>query len=435
MEVYKLAFFTKDWYEQMQDAHVLTLPESDQEWVDYIRGFEENGEDVHIYLCNRLEQMKGRLLTVLPKEFHSFIEDGTINQPYLPKEVRERLLMCINEMEQKYELVLEKAHMHFESIRDQVPENFVKLREARLHDARILHIARKDDTIRLTLDGSGSFNDADCIVLTFKEVKEEHSELPLEVGQHWLYEEVDVHEVGAVFRVLVDCPMTQWMVVAENVIIEPYYKAKSVPVWQGEESILGASAEELSRVEDRLQVKLPTAYSELLTEQNGGRLSHSLIATAETMVDVGPLFDADKLVRDGEFVWIGQNVAFKFNENSEPVVVYKSIGQIAENFEQFMECCVSIEYIDEYAIFSVPLEDEELESALLGENLELMVRAWNTMYERPEDYVPLIEKGLLFLLNQKDRNLLTMGSTNAFIFDNKGVLTEAFKKKLKVDMG
>ena len=115
----------------------------------------------------------------------------------------------------------------------------------------------------------------------------------------------------------------------------------------------------------------------------------------------------------------------------EPVVIYKNSGKIAENFEQFLECCVSTEYIDEYAIYSVPLADEELESALLGEDLELMVRAWNTMSERPEDYVPLIEKGILFLLNQEDRNLHSMGSTNAFIFDNKGVLSEAFKEKLK----
>ena len=76
MEVFKLAFFTKDWFEQMQDAHILVLPESDEEWKDYIRGFEENGEDVHIYLRNRLDQEKGRLLTVLPKEFHSLLRMG-----------------------------------------------------------------------------------------------------------------------------------------------------------------------------------------------------------------------------------------------------------------------------------------------------------------------------------------------------------------------
>ncbi|MBE1555641.1 DUF4085 family protein [Sporosarcina limicola] len=430
-----MAFFTKGWYEQMQDAHVLTLPESDEEWTDFIRSFEENGEDVHAYLQSELERNKGRLLTVLPEEFHSFIEDGSINQPYLPKEVRERLLMWSNEMEQNYKTVLEQARLYFESICDQVPENFVKLQEARLHDARILHIAHKDDAIRLTLDGSGSFNNAVCIVLTFKKVKKEHSDLPLEAGQHWLYEEVDVHEVGAVFHVLVDCPMTQWMVAAEDVLIEYYYRANSLPVWRVGESITGASTEELSGVEERLQVALPLAYSELLTEQNGGQLTHSLIGTADAVVDIGWLFGSDQLVRDGEFVWIGQHVALKFSENSEPVVVYRNVGQIAENFEQFLGCCVSTDYIDEYAIFSVPLMDEELEPALLGEDLERMVRAWNTVYQRPEDYVSLIEKGILFLLAQEDENLLNMGSTNASIFEHKGILTELFKEKLKGYMG
>ena len=172
--------------------------------------------------------------------------------------------MQLNEMEQNYMAVLEEARSHFESICDSIPENFANLRKERLHDARILHIARKDDVVRLTLDGSGSFNNAICIVLTFKKVMEERSKLPLEKGQHWLYEEVDVHEGGAVFRVLFDRRMVQWMVVAENVIIEPYSPAKSLPVWQNEESVFGASVEVLSKVEDRLQVKFPKAYSELL---------------------------------------------------------------------------------------------------------------------------------------------------------------------------
>ena len=34
----EVSFFTKDWYEKMQDAHVLVLPESDEEWAEYITG-------------------------------------------------------------------------------------------------------------------------------------------------------------------------------------------------------------------------------------------------------------------------------------------------------------------------------------------------------------------------------------------------------------
>lgn len=415
----------------MQDAHALTVPESEEEWRDFIRGFEEDGDDVHVYLRDRLEQEKGRLLKVLPKEFHPFIEDGSINQPYLPKSVQEKLLIYLHEMEQNYREVFEQAHDHFESICDQIPKNFVTLKDARLHDSRILHIARKDDEIRLTIDSSGSFNNASCIVVTFKKVKEESSELPLMEAQWWLYEEVDIHDEGTVFSLLLDCPMTRWMVVAEDVIIEYYYKANSLPVWQDEESTLGATEEALSKREQGLQVKFPTAYRQLLAEQNGGQLTHSLIVATEKVVEIGPLFGANQLVREGDFVWLNHNVALQFHEDSEPVVVHRDIGQLAESFEQFLERCLSATYTDEYAVFSIPLAEEELESALLGEDLERMVRAWNTMNERPEKYVPLIEKGILFLLNQEDSNLYSMGSTNAFIFDNKGVLTAAFKEKLK----
>ena len=143
------------------------------------------------------------------------------------------------------------------------------------------------------------------------------------------------------------------------------------------------------------------------------------------------LFGVGQLVRNGEFVWISKNVALMFSEDSAAVVVHKDVGKIAESFERFLEDCVSTEYVDEIAIFSVPLMDEELESALFGEDLELMVRAWNTMHARPEDYVPLIEKGLLFLHVQEDENLLNMGETFAFLFEDKGIFTEDFKERLK----
>ena len=152
-----------------------------------------------------------------------------------------------------------------------------------------------------------------------------------------------------------------------------------------EELMIGASAEEIAKAKERLQVTLPQEYAELLAEQNGGYLTHGLIATAGAVVEVGRLFSIAELVRDGEFVWISHKVALRFRGDSEPIVVYKNIGPIAENFNQFLERCVSTEYVDELAIFSVPLMDEELEPALLGEDLELMVRAWNTMYERPKD--------------------------------------------------
>ncbi|MEK4714654.1 MULTISPECIES: hypothetical protein [Sporosarcina] len=42
-------------------------------------------------------------------------------------------------------------------------------------------------------------------------------------------------------------------------------------------------------------------------------------------------------------------------------VYAKCHKQLAGNFDQFQERCISIEYIDEYMIFTVSLADEELE--------------------------------------------------------------------------
>lgn len=30
-----MKFFTKEWYDKMQKAHLLTIPESDEEWMDF----------------------------------------------------------------------------------------------------------------------------------------------------------------------------------------------------------------------------------------------------------------------------------------------------------------------------------------------------------------------------------------------------------------
>lgn len=426
-----MAFFTKDWYEKMQDAHLLALPETDEEWADFIRSFEEDGDDVYAYLRNDLAQMKEQLLKSLPEEFHPFIEDGSINQPHLSKDVKIRLLSWLGRKQKECEEVLEQAQEHFESIRGRLPDGFIKLQENGLHDASILHITRKNNTIRLTLNGDGSFNAAAYIVLIFHHVKAEYSDLSIQEGQYWLYEEVHMHEDGVLFQVLVDCPMTQWSIIAQDVTIEHYYKSNSLSAWQENELMIGASVEEIAEAQKRLNVTFPHEYTELITEQNGGNLTHGLLTTADEVLHIGRLFSIDELVRDGEFIWIGENIALRFSEDSEPIIVYKNIGEIAENFKQFLERCVSTEYVDELAIFSIPLMDEELEPAMLGEDLELMVRAWNTIYERPEEYVPLIEKGLLFLLGQTDENLLHMGDTYAYLFEEKGVFTETFKETLR----
>ena len=124
---------------------------------------------------------------------------------------------------------------------------------------------------------------------------------------------------------------------------------------------------------------------------------------------------------------------WKLNHDDLPVNA-KCDKQLAENFEQFQERCMSTEYIDEYVVFAVPLADEELEPVLLGKDLELIVRAWNTLSDWPDDFVWFIEKSVLFLLGQKEKSLLTIGSIHVFMFYNKRVLTEAFKEYLKVYM-
>jgi len=133
--------------------------------------------------------------------------------------------------------------------------------------------------------------------------------------------------------------------------------------------------------------------------------------------------------------WGSSTVFWRWKLDQDDLPVYaKWHKQPAWNFDQFQERCMSIEYIDDYMIFAVPLADEELESVYAwrgfgtyGTSVEYAV--WLTRWFRMVHW-----KGHTILLGQEDKSLLTLVSIHVFMFYNKGVLTEAFKEYLKVYM-
>src|SRR5690606_2923667 len=171
-----MRFFTKEWNRRMQDAHLLTIPESDEEWEDFIRGFEEEGENVYDYLNDELESVKDELLLILPDEFHPYVLNGTINKPELEKSVRERLVNWQREETEKYERVMEEASQYMETIRGRLPRRLVEIVEDGLHDAQVQYVYRRNDSLRITLNGSGSFSKGQGIVIEIEGKIEEKSE-------------------------------------------------------------------------------------------------------------------------------------------------------------------------------------------------------------------------------------------------------------------
>ncbi len=79
-------------------------------------------------------------------------------------------------------------------------------------------------------------------------------------------------------------------------------------------------------------------------------------------------------------------------------------------------------YEDPYAQNNEPLPQEEIESAILSSDLELQVRAWNTLFANPMNHVDLINNVLLQAeISEENEMLLAVFISD---FNEKGILTE-----------
>ena len=91
-------------------SNLLPIQESDQDWEIALREAKEEGEDVIARLKEELEEVKEELIHFLPSRFIPYLENGTLNQPTLPKTVREDYLHWMREGDKQFEQVLDAAY-------------------------------------------------------------------------------------------------------------------------------------------------------------------------------------------------------------------------------------------------------------------------------------------------------------------------------------
>ncbi|MEH7402623.1 DUF4085 family protein [Gottfriedia acidiceleris] len=216
-----MKYYSKDWYSKMQVyGFLLSFPETKEEWDKSIKNFESYGRD---YIKNHkedLEILKNDLLKFLPEPFHQYINDGTLNTSY----PSEKLRNMINNWKDKYNQQMEELDKeylsNYNSSKDLLPFNIVKLNEISLHDSNVISIENPtNDTFVIYLDCEGGFNDFSEIKLTFKGVKE--ISMPENIkGGFWLYDEVYPTKIGFELHVLFDIPFIEFKIVAEDIVVE-----------------------------------------------------------------------------------------------------------------------------------------------------------------------------------------------------------------------
>ncbi|WML48728.1 DUF4085 family protein [Neobacillus sp. PS3-34] len=214
-----MKFFTKDWYEEMQILGFLMLPETKEEWDENIEDYEKYGMDYKRIFKEDVDLKKSDLLRFLPESFHPYINDYSINSEYPPLELRIMAEQWLKEYHKRMEILDQEYINHYKSIKDKLSNNVVQLHDNSLHDARVIsYEIPSKDTFTIILDCRGGFHYFTDIKVTFTGVTELSIPNQLE-GASWLYDEVYCTNTGFEYHVLFDCPLTEFNITAENVLI------------------------------------------------------------------------------------------------------------------------------------------------------------------------------------------------------------------------
>ncbi|WP_341201119.1 DUF4085 family protein [Planomicrobium okeanokoites] len=214
-------YFTKDWYDEMQVSGFLALHESEEDWEEELEYHRKEGNDLRELNLRNLDDMRESLLCYLPEALHPYIHDGTLVKEYPTPELR----MLVNRWERDYERRMEELSdrymQHFKSIKAELPPAAVELVENGLHDAVILSVERpSEDRLILTLDCTGGFHYFTDVRFTFEGVT--NSNIPDDFkGAWWLYDEIYKTEDGFELQTLFDTPLTETVIRARDVKIEP----------------------------------------------------------------------------------------------------------------------------------------------------------------------------------------------------------------------
>jgi hypothetical protein len=114
----------------------------------------------------------------------------------------------------------EEYNSHYDAIKSKLPKNVVQLHENSLHHAKVISFEKpSNDIFDMILDCKGGFHYFSNIKLTFTGVSELKMPKKFE-GAWWLYDEVHLHDEHFVLHVLFDYPFSEFLIIAENVIIE-----------------------------------------------------------------------------------------------------------------------------------------------------------------------------------------------------------------------
>ena len=317
---------------QFERASVLPIHESDDDWAIVIREAQEEGRNLDEELRQELEEVRDELVAVIPGRFHPYVHDYTLNTPALAKEVRDDYLDWMKKQAGLFENVLDKAREGREEAVPLLPQHAQEVFRDSLHDGVVTNTERTGNDLALMFGMEGGFTSKAIIVLKFVNIVSEEGSV--EIGSYYVYDELRRADKGVALRVIFDCPEMQWTVECETIEAAYYFR--------------------------------PVAYLERDEDMD----------LQEYVESLNPAY-RHVFITDAIVPW---NLEIPQRKDDG---FYVGGIKVAETREECIERIFCDTYEDPYAVFSIPLPQEELEEAALGSDLELQVRAFNTLYADP----------------------------------------------------
>ncbi|MFS8651040.1 MAG: DUF4085 family protein [Caldibacillus sp.] len=349
---------TKEAWEKFLIGHSLVIPETDEEWSEIINEAKEEGENLLERLREELEEIKDDLLRFIPDRFIPYIEDGTINQPSLPKTIREDILKWQEQLNREFEQVLEAAAQNTQNAVRFLPEDVQEVFSESMHDAVLDRVERSQDSLHLYFDTEDGFSTKAYIHLIFQGITPMNSNPPIEKGQILLYHELIKTDSGFVFRALVNSPDVEWTLEAKNIAAKYFFRPKKYV---------------LLRDEDRLSEVSFIEYLQFLDhDQEYWLITPDLLIKIRTISSTG---DEIQLV----------NGTVKIDDHK------LSVFFDHQRFDYYTDKWNPIQFI--YTnVYENPYQEsfedipfEQLEDAVFNGDRQLQLRAWNTMYSHAHE--------------------------------------------------
>lgn len=380
-------------YLRQQQANALTLPEDWDALYTYYRNDGVNPDRIH---SEELALVKDELLQVLPKRFIPYVEDGTINRPSLPEEVRQDFIQWQAQENAKFEELLGLTMIDFEEIKPKLEAKFAEVIEGGLHDAVITQIV--DDHIFINTEGG--FTAKAFVILHLDNCTNRDGDL--QVGDTILYEETKLIDDQVALRFITN--RGEFTVQAAQIVADFYYRPMAYHELVANEVLPDVSAQ--------------TFINELDKTLEYVVIANNLALPITSFVVQG----AELAQFDGGYIFKQEQAIFASINNE--------LYEIAPNELEWLSQIYTTTYVDPYAIFSEPVPSDELPAALRSTDLSLIVRAWNTLYENPTGHETLINKALIELAENVDNENNVMLDVYVAHFDALGIITNDTKMAL-----